>query len=90
MASSTQALNIATGLVASEVIAAGETPSVPSGKRIVYVIPMGGNAALSALTDGPQGMASDVVLTQDVPYPLQCSSLTLDAGSTGDLWVFFA
>ena len=78
------------GLSRSEVITAGNTATAGSGRTIAFIQPLFGDATLSALTDGPSGFPTDAVLSQDVPYAVHCSSVTLDAGSTGSLFVIYA
>jgi hypothetical protein len=88
----TTLINAAAGLNGVQYITPGETVNAPSGRIIMSLIPMGGDATLSGIiaTSPNAGVPSDIVLTQDVAYPLACSSVTLDAGSVGNLLVIFA
>ena len=90
MSNLTNTLASSLGLSGGEYIAAGETATAPNGRKIAFLLPLGGDATLSAIsnclvTDFP----SDAVLAESVAYPAPCDSVTLAGGSAGGLIVYY-
>lgn len=89
MSTTNEILASAAGLAHSEVISGGDTATAAANKNIAFVMPLFGDATVSAITNGPSGLTAPFVLSQDVAYPILCKSITLDAGSTGKLFVSY-
>ena len=87
----TTVINAAAGLNGVRYITAGQTATPPTGRSIIALIALGGDATLSGLeAPAESNLPNNLVLTQDVPYPISCASVTLDAGTVGNLLALLA
>lgn len=80
-------LSMAVAENAGKIIAAGETATPDTGATFGWVMPLFGDADISAHAgSGIDSIPATMTLSQDVDYPFRFSSVTLDAGSAGSLF----
>ena len=82
-------LSASIGLNGSEVIAPGATATAGSGRKVAFLLPLGGDATITTVVNGPTNLPNPTTLTQDVAYPFSCDAVTVDGGSVGSLYIAY-